>query len=1135
MASKETNTSEHALINLIYWHLKEKGYKKAASALKQHVSQVFTFTKKNNNNVIFCSEEREKVTDEGKASLTSSESITNAAHNTKPEKKTQAAAREQKRKRSQTEMCKSSSAVKDHKTGEDSDSDSSLDVEKWKRLALELSDADFAKMDGFTNFSTSTAKSTRKPAQPRKQQTPKKPKVKTATSLAKTDKKKPTNKKTSSSVESDKITTPSNKAVLAESNEESPERKTASVLPDQVATPATAISNGLLESDGTNFKLTKKHRLSKSPSMKTPNKNAEIEKTELKSDDTPRKKTKSRKNPTTPGRLETPVKVTDDEIGIQCGLDLALHSKTDETKAKKDKSKKAKNVEHVGVDTLIQTDTGEATEDAPSSEQSKTKQALDFIPTEAKPKKAKSKKCKKSKEPQESGDITVPPGECEIEVDLSESGEKAKTVLEPEAVKKHSKNVRKSLAETNGSEKPIKNSEIQIATSTLEPPISETPSKKSKSKQHSEADQVDSPSKQAVVDVGDGEAAKNNNSSQLDQTLNNIKKSKRKRTDSCGDHVTFPVSEHVSEGQYNSLISAGISTENQDQECVLAINEEGNPQPKKRKKHKKDKEKKNNESDENVEEVQPTPPAQECADLLPNSEKKKTGPNPKNVPRELIDRYRRGETHAVSFLYQLSQILQFQIEMKETVTTGGVIGFYFAFCAVIDGVAYKTGMGINKKEARLKAAQLAVEELLSNLENDAMLPNAAAENHPLQVKVQFSPGAGAGAGDACPRRARFESEMKNPVEDQILSAVKEMFSTLTDCYPEFSSCGGTVAAFVIQSSTRCEVVALGTGNYNTKESVAPNGRILHDSHAVVTARRALMRYLYRHLLLFYSRNPSLKEKSVFQLDAITKLLSLKSHITLHLYLNQLPKGASQIPSHLRLSPLSVSAWEVNNQIGLHVTVDGKIFSVFSSTLEQTGFHIISMSATDKITQWQVLGYQGALLSHFIEPIYVSSILIGDESCTYTRGMEVAINQRVDGITSKLPMFYCVYRPHISLVPCVIPTDCQSTKRTLSLNWSQGDVLLEVVNSVTGKSVEESPFKSGPALASRLCKAAMLSRFNMVAKEAQREDLLAAVSYREAKMMAKQYQEAKSILKSYLAMRGYGQWIEKPPISDHFIM
>lgn len=57
-----------------------------------------------------------------------------------------------------------------------------------------------------------------------------------------------------------------------------------------------------------------------------------------------------------------------------------------------------------------------------------------------------------------------------------------------------------------------------------------------------------------------------------------------------------------------------------------------------------------------------------------------------------------------------------------------MIGFYFAFCAVIDGVQYKTGMGISKKEARVRAAQLAVEELLSNLENDAVQPDALGKH-----------------------------------------------------------------------------------------------------------------------------------------------------------------------------------------------------------------------------------------------------------------------------------------------------------------------------------------------------------------------------------------------------------------------
>ena len=48
----------------------------------------------------------------------------------------------------------------------------------------------------------------------------------------------------------------------------------------------------------------------------------------------------------------------------------------------------------------------------------------------------------------------------------------------------------------------------------------------------------------------------------------------------------------------------------------------------------------------------------------------------------------------------------------------------------------------------------------------------------------------------------------------------------------------------------------------------------------------------------------------------------------------------------------------------------------------------------------------------------------------------------------------------------------------------------------------SPFKSSPELASRLCKAAMLSRFNLVVAEAERRELQRAVSYREAKVTHK---------------------------------
>lgn len=180
--------------------------------------------------------------------------------------------------------------------------------------------------------------------------------------------------------------------------------------------------------------------------------------------------------------------------------------------------------------------------------------------------------------------------------------------------------------------------------------------------------------------------------------------------------------------------------------------------------------------------------------------------------------------------------------------------------------------------------------------------------------------------------------------------------------------------------------------------LSANGDILNDSHAEVMCRRGLMRYLYDQM---NKRLGDGEKKSIFEFYESIKKFKLVENCSFHLFTTHAPCGdASIFPLHEsddeEVPSKRRKFSEQDDEIGAKLTNENADDHFTGAKIISTNFDVpldlmaqsigavrtkpgrgdrtLSVSCSDKMARWTVLGIEGALLnSLLVEPIFVETI------------------------------------------------------------------------------------------------------------------------------------------------------------------
>ncbi|XP_029687465.1 double-stranded RNA-specific editase B2 [Takifugu rubripes] len=375
-----------------------------------------------------------------------------------------------------------------------------------------------------------------------------------------------------------------------------------------------------------------------------------------------------------------------------------------------------------------------------------------------------------------------------------------------------------------------------------------------------------------------------------------------------------------------------------------------------------------------------------------------------------------------------------------------------------------------------------------------------------------------------------KNQLPQVFAESIFHLVRDKYSQLTDGRASASRGRHRFLAGIVMTRgldlRSARVVSLATGTRCPGRAGARDrAGTLSDCHAEVISRRALLRFLYWQLELLLRDPADCQEESIFTPNSGGGC-RLRDGVLFHMFVSSSPCGDARLNC-----PYESRAAHPSRKFHCHlrVKVDGGegTLPITARTGDQRGSEeapgrpLGSMSCTDKLAKWSVVGLQGALLSHLIEPVYLHSLTVG--TLSHTGHLSRAMARRLAPVRQQL----FPYRRQQLLLGCLSSREVRPAGRSpnISTNWSYGDGGLEEVNTSTG-------WRADTRKPSRLCRLALFVRWQQLQQQLNGAGA-AQASYSGWKGAAGRYRRMMQNFISALQDGGLGTWLQKPPELGHF--